>query len=125
MLRDVVPFEVRALPRYPADGACIRRTARSALPVAPPEAEPDGRRLLVVVWGTEPRPLTWAGALRPDLVVHCLDWVVEPAQLRMLGGAGRQVVLSRTVPGVRPGLLAHCGRLLTGVGGFPGRAAAG
>ena len=115
MLRDVVPFEVRALPRYPADGTVSYGAGAygSALPVAPPEAEPDGRRLLVVVWGTEPRPLTWAGALRPDLVVHCLDWVVEPAQLRNLGEAGRQVVLSRTVPGVRPGLLAHCGRLLT------------
>ena len=115
LLRDVVPYDVRALPRYPVDGVAANG---SALPLAPPEAEPGGYRLLVVVWGTEPRTMTWAGAQRPDLVVHCLDWVVEPAQLRLLAGPDTQVVLSRTVPAARPSLLEHCGRLLTGWAAF-------
>ena len=115
VLRDVVPFGVRALPRYPADGVTAYA---STLPVAPPEAEPDGHRLLVVVWGTEPRRLTWVGSQPPELVVHCLDRVVEPAELRALAGPGSQIVLSRTAPGARPGLLAHCGRLLTGWAAF-------
>lgn len=114
VLSEAVPFDVRALPHYPADGAAYG----TCLPVAPPDAEPNGHRLVVVLWGIEPRPLTWAGADRPDLVVHCLDGVVEPAQLRMLAGPGKQVVLFRTVPAARPDLLAHCGRLLTGWAAF-------
>ncbi len=116
VLRETVPYDVRALPQYPPDGGAA--AYGSAMPVAPPDAELDGSRLLVVVWGTEPRPITWVGPQRPDLVVHCLDWVVEPAQLQMLGTSGAQVVLSRTVPAARPSLLGHCGRLLTSWAAF-------
>jgi hypothetical protein len=116
VLREAVPYDVRALPQYPPDG--MAAAYGSALPVAPPDAEPEGHRLLVVVWGTEPHSITWTGPQRPNLVVHCLDWVVEPAQLQMLAAPGAQVVLSRTVPAARPSLLGHCGRLLTSWAAF-------
>jgi hypothetical protein len=115
VLREAVPYDVRALPHYPPDGVTAYG---SALPVAPPDAEPDEGRLLVVVWGAEPRPITWVGPRRPNLVVHCLDWVVEPAQLHVLATSGGHVVLSRTVPAARPSLLGHCGRLLTSWASF-------
>lgn len=114
VLRDQVPYGVRAMPRYPDPGAAAEpdaALAAAAVAVTADAAEePARRQLVVLLWDRWPDPVTPPAALRSALVLHCVDAVLTPA-----GGNGSGAacwILARTRPGPRPSLLAHTARLL-------------
>jgi hypothetical protein len=114
VLRDQVPYGVRAMPRYPDPGAAAEPdaalAAASAAVTADAAADPARRQLVVLLWDRWPDPVTPPAALRSALVLHCVDAVLMPP-----GGNGASAaawILARTRPGPRPSLLAHTGRLL-------------
>ena len=77
VLRDAVPYGVRALPRYPAetaigDPAAALEAVGAALADDAPSG-PERRRLVVLVWGRPPDPVRLPAALASALVLHCVD----------------------------------------------------
>jgi hypothetical protein len=113
VLRDQVPYGVRAMPRYPDPGPAVdpdaALAAASAVVTADAADAPARRQLVVLVWDRWPEPVTPPVALRSALVLHCVDAVLTPATGN---GSGASWILARSRPGARPSLLAHTGRLL-------------
>ena len=116
VLRDQVPFGVRAMPRYPDPGPAPDPTAAlaavSAAVVTDAADAPARRQLVVLVWDRWPDSLVLPASLRSALVLHCVDAVLTPPGGNSSGGSSW--MLARTRPGPRPSLLAHTGRLLEG-----------
>ena len=116
VLRDEVPYGVRAMPRYPdlgpAPDPSAALAAVSAAVVADATDPPALRRrqLVVLVWDRWPEPVATPVSLRSALLLHCVDAVLSPPASN--GSGGSSWILARTRPGPRPSLLAHTGRLL-------------
>jgi hypothetical protein len=116
VLRDEVPYGVRAMPRYPdlgpAPDPSAALAAVSAAVVADATDPPARRRrqLVVLVWDRWPEPVATPVSLRSALLLHCVDAVLSPPASN--GSGGSSWILARTRPGPRPSLLAHTGRLL-------------
>jgi hypothetical protein len=114
VLRDRVPYGVRALPRYPDagpppdPGAALAATAAAV--VADAADDPGRRQLVVLLWDRPPEPVVPPPALRSALVLHCVDAVLTPSAVD--GPAGTGWLLARSRPGPRPSVLAHAGLLL-------------
>lgn len=111
VLRDQVPAQVRALPRYPATrpadaAAALAETA--GVVAGDADVHPARRRLVVLVWDRPPAPVALPPGLASALVLHCADAVVPVP----INGAAGPWLLSRSRPGVRSGVLAQAGRLL-------------
>ena len=114
VLRDQVPYGVRALPTYPDVGPApdsAAALAAAAATVVADAADVPGRRQLVVLLGDRP-PETAAlpAPLRSALVLHCVDAVLSPPA--STAARGNVWVLARSRPGRLPSLLGHAGRLL-------------
>ena len=114
LLRDQVPYGVRALPHYPDGGpppdtgAALAATAAAV--VADAADEPRRRQLVVLLWDRPPEDLALPPELTSALVLHCVDAVLA---LPTSNGTSRVPwVLARSRPGPRPSLLAHAGKLL-------------
>lgn len=114
VLRDQVPFRVRALPHYPEcapagqDGQALAAVAAAV--VADATEAPGRRRLVVLLWDRCPEPVPLPPALASALVLHCADAVLTLDAPN--GPTGDPWVLARSRPGRHPSLLAHAGRLL-------------
>jgi len=114
VLRNQVPYGVRAMPRYPDagpapdPGAVLAAVAPAV--VADAAEEPRRRQLVILVWDRWPEPVAGPFSLRSALVLHCVDTVRTPPATD--GGRGNAWVLARSRSGRRPELLAHAGRLL-------------
>lgn len=114
VLRDQVPFRVRAMPRYPAatsTGADIGTALAATGSAAAEDAagDPHRRQLVVLLWDRPPAPTAPPPNLGAALVLHCVDAVLTPVATNWSGGSW---LLARSRPGPRPSLLAHAGRLL-------------
>lgn len=113
VLRDQVPFDVRALPRYPAVAPPVELAAVLTLVAGAvaedAAAEPQRRQLLVLLWDRTPAPVDRPPALAAAVVVHAVDAVLAPEP--SLGATGAWL-LARSRTGPSPSLLAHAGRLL-------------
>ena len=114
VLRDQVPYGVRAMPRYPDAGttadadAAVTTVAAAVLTDA--ADDPNRRQLVVLLWDRPPGPVELPATLRSALVLHCVDAVLTlPAPN---GPSGSSWLLARSRPGPRPSLLAQAGRLL-------------
>jgi hypothetical protein len=112
VLRDAVPYGVRALPQYPdtepvADAAAAVAAAATAV-AADAVDQPDRRRLLVLVWGRPPAGVRLPGSLASALVLHCVDAELD----RLPDGWGPSWLLSRSRPRPRRSPLAQVGELL-------------
>ena len=113
VLRDRVPYGVRAMPRYPEaapapdPGAALAATAAAV--VADAVDDPGRRQLVVLVWEGPPEPAALPASLRSALVLHCSDAVLTPPATNGTAGSW---ILARSRPGPRPSLLGHAGRLL-------------
>src|SRR5918997_2430479 len=114
VLRDQVPYGVRALPRYPEPGpppeVDAALAAAAAAVVADAADEPERRQLVVLLWNRVPDAGVLPATLRSALVLHCVDAVLPTPATNGTGGSSW--VLARSRPGPRPVLLAHAGRLL-------------
>ena len=114
VLRDQVPYGVRALPRYPdaepAPDSAAALAAAAAAVVADAAEGPDRRQLVVLLWDRPPDTAALPATFRSALVLHCVDAVLAPPALDGTGGSSW--VLARSRPGPRPSLLTHAGRLL-------------
>jgi hypothetical protein len=119
VLRDAVPYGVRALPRYPPEtlagdpAAALELVGRVLAGDA--LSAPDRRRLLVLVWGGPPVPVRLPGHRASALVLHCVDVVLDRLPPN---GWGSSWLLTRSRPRPSRSLLAHAGRLLTGWDAF-------
>ena len=121
VLRDVVPFGVRALPRYPADGGDgVREHPAGGAAGGRAGRAPAARRGL----GNR------APADSPGLARSPRSWWCTAStgwsSRRSCGcspGRDAQIVLSRTAPGARPGLLGALRPVADQLGRVPGRAA--
>lgn len=115
VLRDQVPYGVRAMPRYPdtpsTGGARTALQAAAAAVAADAADEPARRRLVVLLWDQCPEPAELPPPLASALVLHCVDAVLSPPSVN---GTGTSWLLARSRPGPRPSLLAQVGRLLEG-----------
>ncbi len=114
VLRGAVPYDVRAMPRYPATeqltdaGAAV--TAAASAIAADAADGADQRRLLILVWGRPPAGVRLPESLASSLVLHCAD-----AELNRLPDEwGSSWLLSRSRSRPRRSRLAHAGQLLTG-----------
>jgi hypothetical protein len=116
VLRDQVPYGVRALPRYPdltpMSDVSAALAATAAAMTADGTGEPGRRQLVVLLWDRCPEPVERPPALASTLVLHCVDAVLSPPPTNGVGGGSW--VLARSRPGLRPSLLAHAGLLLDG-----------
>ena len=114
VLRDQVPYRVRAMPHYPEAGPPLGLDAAlaavAAAAVADAADEPERRQLVVLLWDRPPEVAPPPAALRNALVLHCVDAVLPTSATNGTGGSSW--VLARSRPGPRPSLLAHAGRLL-------------
>jgi hypothetical protein len=114
VLRDQVPYGVRALPRYPDGGPAsdphAALAAAAAAVVADAAGDPNRRQLVVLLGDRPPEPVALPAPLRSALVLHCVDAVLSPPTSN--GAVGSCWVLARSRPGPRPALLAHAGLLL-------------
>ena len=114
VLRDQVPYGVRAMPRYPDLGPTPDPSAAlaavSAAVLADATDAPARRQLVVLVWDRWPEPVAAPVSLRSALVLHCVDAVLSPPASNGTGSSSW--ILGRTRPGPQPSLLAHTGRLL-------------
>jgi hypothetical protein len=114
VLRDQVPFGVRAMPRYPEGGpapdAEAALAAVAAAVVADAADHPDRRQLVVLLWDRAPEPRALPASLRSALVLHCVDTVLTLPAPNGVGGSAW--VLARSRPGRRHSMLSHVGRLL-------------
>ena len=113
VLRDQVPYGVRALPRYPevappADPAGVLATVARAV-AGDTAPEPRRRQLVLLLWNRPPTPLGRPPVLGAALVVHAVDAVLAPPPGDGSAGAW---LLVRSRPGPSPSLLGHAGRLL-------------
>ncbi|HEV2927130.1 MAG TPA: hypothetical protein VGW74_00425 [Propionibacteriaceae bacterium] len=116
VLRDALPYGVRALPRYPATEPVVdpaAAVAAAASAVAADAADQPDRRLLllVLVWGRQPAAVRFPGLPASTLVLHCVD-----AELDRLppDGWGSCWLLARSRHRPRRSVLAQAGQLLTG-----------
>ena len=116
VLRDQVPYGVRAMPRYPdptpMSDVSATLAATAAVVTADAAGEPGRRQLVVLLWDRCPEPVEAPPALASAPVLHCVDVVLSPPPT---SGPGQgSWVLARSRPGLRPSLLAHAGLLLDG-----------
>ena len=118
VLRDAVPYGVRALPSYPPDTSAAdpqaALEAAGAVLADDASASPD-RRLVVLVWDRPPAPVRLPGSLASALVLHCVDAVLD---LPPPDGRGPCWLLWRSRPRPPRSVLAQAGRLLTGWDAF-------
>ena len=114
VLRDEVPYRVRALPRYPdatsMSDACAALPAIAAAVAADAADDPARRQLVVLIWDRYPDQVDLPPRLASALVLHCVDAVLSPPPAH--GAGGTSWLLARSRPGARPSLLNHAGRLL-------------
>jgi hypothetical protein len=114
VLRDKVPFGVRAMPRYPDGGAApdpeAALAAAASAAVTDAEDHPDRRQLVVLLWNRPPEPVAVPASLRSALVLHCVDLVLALPTPNGTGGSAW--VLARARSGSPRSLLTHVGRLL-------------
>jgi hypothetical protein len=115
VLRDAVPYGIRALPRYPpetstGDPAAVLEAVGTAL-ADDALNSPERRRLVVLIWDRLPVPVRFPGPLASALVLHCVDVVLDwpPPD-----GQASSWLLARSRPRSSRSLLAQAGRLLTG-----------
>ena len=118
VLRDAVPYGVRALPHYPQDTSAADPQAAldvvGAVLADDASTSPD-RRLVVLVWDRPPTPVRLPGSLASALVLHCVDTVLDRPPP---DGRGPCWLLWRSRPRPPRSLLAQAGRLLTGWDAF-------
>ena len=114
VLRDQVPYGVRAMPRYPDAGTTAdvdaALTTVAAAVVTDAADDQNRRQLVVLLWDRPPEPVALPATLRSALVLHCVDRVLTLSAPN--GSSGSSWLLARSRPGPRPSLLAHAGRLL-------------
>ncbi len=114
VLRDRVPYGVRAMPGYPEGGrppdTSAALTAAAAVVAADAADAPARRQLVVLLWDRPPEVVALPPTLASALVLHCADAVLALSAANGAGGA--TWVLARSRPGPRPSLLAQAGRLL-------------
>ena len=118
VLRDAVPYGVRALPRYPPTTSVadpqVALEAVGAVLVEDASNSPD-RRLVVLVWDRPPTPVGLPASLASALVLHCVDAVLDRPPP---DGQGPCWQLWRSRPRPPRSLLAQAGRLLSGWDAF-------
>jgi hypothetical protein len=119
VLREAVPYGVRALPRYPletstGDPAAVLEAVGTEL-ADDALKSPERRRLVVLVWDRPPVPVRFPRPLASALVLHCVDVVLDwPPPDRQ----DSSLLLARSRPWPSRSLLAQAGRLLTGWDAF-------
>ena len=115
VLRDAMPYRVRAMPRYPSDTAAADPQAAldavATVLAGDASAGPDRRKLVVLAWGRPPAPVRLPAHLASAVVLHCVDAVLDrpPPEVREPSW-----LLSRSRPRPPRPVLAHAGRLLAG-----------
>ena len=118
VLRDAVPYGVRALPRYPPDtSAADPQAALEAAGAVLAEDAPNSsdRQLVVLVWDRPPTPVRLPASLATALVLHCVDAVLDQPPP---DGQGPCWQLWRSRPRPPRSLMAQAGRLLAGWDAF-------
>ena len=118
VVRDAVPYGVRALPRYPPDTSAADPQAAldgAAAVLAEDASDSPDRRLVVLVWDRPPTPVCLPAPLASALVLHCVDAVLDRPPP---DGRGPCWLLWRSRPRPPRSLLAQAGRLLTGWDAF-------